>query len=177
MQHSLVVLRRVDENYQRKWNSIKSVTTWVMAAEKLYRCIFIIWHFKIYLLLNEIVWNFENICLWHTCSMWCSSKLKILANEEQKVQNLGYIFYKNGFILWLHIFELSTDVSETPCPSNIITENNHKGLSLVRLMAMKALPQILQDSNTTSISLWKCHEESKVVHYYCEVWQDKFTAH
>jgi hypothetical protein len=49
----------------------------------------------------------------------------------------------------LSVLELCVDSSETSYPSVTAAENNHKGLSLVRLGAMKILPQIAQDTGST----------------------------
>jgi hypothetical protein len=67
----------------------------------------------------------------------------------------------------LSVLELRVDFSETSYPVSTPTENNHKGLSPVRLVAMETLPQIVQDTSLTGLCLHKCHEENEAWHCWC----------
>jgi hypothetical protein len=99
---------------------------------------------------------------------------ELYANEEQNCSELWLEFLQK----WIQsligcqfsVPELCTDFSETAYPSNIPTENNRKGLSPVRLVAMKILPQTAHDTGSTGLSPRKRHEESEVRHCWCEVW-------
>lgn len=96
-----------------------------------------------------------------------------ITNFMQIKNKIAQSFCRNSFHLWLDgsfQFQNCADSSETPYPSSTPTENNHMGFSPVRLVVMKILPQIVQDTSLTQLSPWKCHEESAVQHCWCEVW-------
>jgi hypothetical protein len=66
---------------------------------------------------------------------------------------------------------LRADFSEAPYPSNNLKENNWKGFSVVRLVAMQTLPQTALATGFTGNSPRKCREESEARHCRCEVWR------
>jgi hypothetical protein len=65
--------------------------------------------------------------------------------------------------------ELYKNFSGRHFPSNDSTENSRKGLSLVRLVTMKILPQIAQYTGSTRLRPGKRHAEIEVRHCWFEV--------
>lgn len=90
--------------------------------------------------------------MFHVISLKIINFMKIKNKTAQS-------FCRNGFHLWLDgsfQFENYAHFSETPYPSSTPTENNHMGFSPVRLVVMKILPQIVQDTVSLKMSWRKC---------------------